>query len=204
MPAAVATPPRIVVLASGAGTLLQQLIDVEPEAPWTIAAVGSDRRSCPALDRADAVGVPTFRVVLADYPDRAAWDRALAQRCRAADLIVSAGFLKLVGPEFLAEHGGRMINSHPSLLPSFPGMHAPQDALDYGVTVTGCSIFLVDGGVDAGPIVAQRAVAVERDDDADTLHERIKRAERLLLVEVVTRMTTGGWQVQGRKVLLGG
>jgi len=194
-------------LASGGGTLLQALLDDRNERSaepgWAITAVGSDRRSCPALDRATAAGVPTFSVPLSDHPDRSAWNAALSDRCADADLIVLAGFMKLLGEPFLTRHDGRVINSHPSLLPSFPGMQAPQDALDYGVTVTGCSIFLVDSGVDAGPIVAQQAVPVLPDDSVDALHERIKVAERVLLVDVVTAMTTRGWHVSGRKVTLG-
>lgn len=198
-------PARVVVLASGSGTLLQALIDArqaDPGLPWAVTGVGSDKRSCPALDRAERAGIPTFSVVLADHPDRESWDTALTAACRDADLIVSAGFMRLVGRTFLAEHAGRFINSHPSLLPAFPGMHAPQDALDYGVTVTGCTVFIVDDGVDAGPILAQRAVPVEPDDTVEILHERIKVAERSLLVDVVTAMTGRGWRLDGRKVIL--
>jgi formyltetrahydrofolate-dependent phosphoribosylglycinamide formyltransferase len=198
----VPAPMRVVVLASGTGTLLQALLDAEPAAPgWTVTAVGSELRQCQALDRAAAAGVPTFTVALADHPTRAEWDSALAAACGDADLIVSAGFMKLVGPAFLAAHGGRMINSHPSLLPSFPGMHAARDALDYGVHVTGCTIFLVDAGVDAGPIVAQEAVRVLPGDTVESLHERIKVAERGLLVSVVTSLAASGRRVAGRKVV---
>ncbi len=206
MPANSPAPTKVVVLASGSGTLLQALLDAQDgdgwgnRGPYTIAAVGSDVPDCRALLRATDAGVPTFVVSLQDHPDRASWDRALADRCAGADLIVSAGFMKLVGVEFLSAFPGRMINSHPSLLPSFPGMHAPRDALAYGVTVTGCTIFVVDSGIDAGPIVAQRAVSVAEDDDAESLHERIKVAERSLLVEVVTAMAGRGWDVVGRKV----
>jgi phosphoribosylglycinamide formyltransferase-1 len=207
VPAAESPPAKVVVLASGGGTLLQALLDDRASSPassgWTITAVGSDRRSCPALDRAADAGVPTFSVPLADHADRDGWNAALADRCADADLIVLAGFMKLLGPPFLTRHDGKVINSHPSLLPAFPGMHAPRDALEYGVAVTGCSIFLVDAGVDAGPIVAQQAVPVLPDDTVDALHERIKVAERVLLVEVVTAMTTRGWRVSGRKVTLG-
>jgi formyltetrahydrofolate-dependent phosphoribosylglycinamide formyltransferase len=195
----------VVVLASGSGTLLQALIDAgtsDPGLPWRITAVGSDKHSCPALDRAAQAGIPTFSVVLAEHSDRQHWDTALAEACRGADLVVSAGFMKLVGAAFLAEHGGRFINSHPSLLPAFPGMHAPRDALDYGVRVSGCTIFFVDDGVDAGPILAQDVVPVEPDDTVGSLHERIKVAERALLVSVVTAMTSRGWRLNGRKVIL--
>jgi phosphoribosylglycinamide formyltransferase-1 len=140
-----------------------------------------------------------------DFADRAAWDAALAADCArfGPDLIVSAGFMKLVGPGFLGHFGDRMINTHPALLPSFPGMHAARDALEHGVKVTGCSIFLVDAGTDTGPIVAQATVPVRDDDDEAALHERIKIAERGLLVETVGRMVRGGWSVQGRKVRIG-
>ncbi len=199
-------PFRVVVLASGSGTLLQAMLDAEaafdPAAkPWSIIAVGSDRESCVALDRAAAAGVPTFSVLRSVHLDRNGWDAALANECMGADLVVSAGFMKLVGAPFLAVYGGKMINSHPSLLPAFPGMHAARDALDYGVTLTGCTIFLVDDAVDAGPIVAQRAVPVLVGDSVATVHERIKVAERSLLVSVVTTMAQHGWRLAGRKVL---
>jgi formyltetrahydrofolate-dependent phosphoribosylglycinamide formyltransferase len=118
--------------------------------------------------------------------------------------VISAGFMKLVGPDFLAAFGGRFINSHPALLPSFPGMHGVRDALGYGVKVTGCTIFLVDEGVDAGPVIAQQCVPVLDDDDEASLHERIKVAERALLVQPVGRMVREGWSVHGRKVRFGG
>ena len=116
------------------------------------------------------------------------------------DLVISAGFMKLVGKHFLARFGGRYVNSHPALLPSFPGMHAVRDALDHGVKVSGCTLFVVDEGVDTGPIIAQRAVPILDGDDEATLHERIKSAERDVLVEYVGRMAREGWTVNGRKV----
>ena len=195
---------NVVVLASGSGTLLQALLDDPSPKPYRVAAVGSDRSSCPALDRAAAAGVPTFTCRIADHDDREAWDRGLAVLTASfnADLVVLAGFMKLVGPTFLAAFPDRVLNAHPSLLPAFPGMHAPADALAHGVKLTGCTVFLVDGGIDAGPIVAQRAVPVQDDDDVDTLHERIKTAERTLLVEVVSALTKAPYAVTGRKVSL--
>jgi phosphoribosylglycinamide formyltransferase 1 len=141
-------------------------------------------------------------VRLRDHPDRAAWDKALTTAVAAyrPDLVVSAGFMKLVGPAFLDAFGGRMLNSHPALLPSFPGMHAAADALAHGVHVTGCTVFLVDSGVDSGPILAQQAVPVEPGDDEATLHERIKVAERQLVVAVVGRLARHGYTRNGRKV----
>jgi phosphoribosylglycinamide formyltransferase-1 len=196
---------NVVVLASGSGTLLQALLDDAAPKPYRIAAVGADRSSCLALDRAAAQSVPTFSCLLADHPDRAAWNRALAVLTASfnADLVVLAGFMKLVSEDFLAAFPNRVINAHPSLLPAFPGMHAPADALAHGVKLTGCTVFLVDGGVDAGPIVGQRAVPVLDADDVESLHERIKVAERSLLVEVVRALTGSTYRVTGRRVNVG-
>jgi phosphoribosylglycinamide formyltransferase-1 len=194
-----------VVLASGSGTLLQSLLDDPEPKPYRVVAVGSDRAQCKALDRAAARRIPTFSCLLGEHTDRADWNRALAVKAASfnADLVVLAGFMKLVGPTFLDTFPDRVINAHPSLLPAFPGMHAPADALAHGVKLTGCTVFLVDGGVDAGPIVAQRAVAVLDGDDVASLHERIKVAERTLLVEVVAALTGSGYRVSGRRVYVG-
>ncbi|AZI58611.1 phosphoribosylglycinamide formyltransferase [Nakamurella antarctica] len=196
-----AHPAKVVVLASGSGTLLQALLDCT-DPGFCVVAVGSDLRHCGALDRAAQAGIDTFTVGVNEYLDRSAWNAALAQLCldADADLVVLAGFMKLVGPAFLAALPGRVINAHPSLLPAFPGMHAPADALAHGVKLSGCTIFIVDEGVDAGPILAQRAVPVFDDDDVPSLHERIKVAERALLVEVVAAMASRGWDVNQRKV----
>ena len=118
-------------------------------------------------------------------------------------MVVLAGFMKLVGERFLAELGGRVVNTHPALSPSFPGMRAPAEALEHGVKITGCTLFVVDAGVDTGPIVAQRAVAVEPDDSVESLHERIKEAEREMLVDAVGRMAREGFAVVGRQVRFG-
>ena len=199
---------RLVVLVSGAGTNLQALLDAcaDPGYGATVVAVGADRESIAALDRAKAADIPTFTVRVRDFPSRDDWDEALARACGQyrPDLIVCAGFMKLVGRAFLARFGGRCLNTHPALLPSFPGMHGVRDALGYGVKVTGCTVFLVDEGVDAGPVLAQAAVPVHDDDDEASLHERIKVAERALLVGTVGRMAREGWSVNGdRKVRIG-
>jgi phosphoribosylglycinamide formyltransferase 1 len=198
---------RLVVLVSGEGTNLQALIDAcaRPDYGATIVAVGADRENIGALDRAAGAGIPGFVLRVRDFPAREAWDRALSDACAAyqPDLIVCAGFMKLVGKAFLDRFAGRCLNTHPSLLPSFPGMHGVRDALDYGVKVAGCTVFLVDEGVDAGPVLAQACVPVADDDDEATLHERIKVAERALLVDTVGRMAREGWSVSGRKVRLG-
>ncbi len=198
---------RLVVLVSGAGTNLQALLDAcaDPGYGAQVVAVGADRSGVPALDRAVRAGVPTFVHRVADYPDRADWDRALTASCAEArpDLIVLAGFMKLVGKDFLAAFGGQVINTHPALLPAFPGMHGVRDALEHGVKLTGCTVFLVDAGTDTGPVLAQAAVPVLDDDDEVTLHERVKVTERGLLVETVGRMVRDGWTVTGRKVRIG-
>ncbi len=204
-PAASASPPaRLVVLLSGTGTLLQALLDAARSQDYgaEVVAVGSDRDGVPGLDRARAVGVPTFVHPLVDRADRARWDAGLTEAVAAyePDLVVCAGFMKLLGTEFLARFGGRTINSHPALLPAFPGMHGPRDALGYGVKVTGATVFLVDPGVDTGVIVDQVAVPVLDDDTVEVLHERIKIAERELLVHTVHRLATSPWRVTERKV----
>ena len=168
-----------------------------------MVAVGADRDGIEGLFRAERAGIPTFVVRVADYPDRTAWDRALTEQVAAygPDLVVSAGFMKIVGEQFLGRFA--MVNTHPALLPAFPGAHAVREALDYGARVTGCTVHLVDAGVDTGPVIAQAPVEVRSDDDETSLHERIKDVERGLLVDVVGRMARDGWKVSGRKVDLG-
>lgn len=199
---------RLVVLVSGEGTNLQALIDAcaDPAYGAAVVAVGADRDGTGGVKRARQANIPVFTLKVGDFASRADWDEALAARCAQyePDLIVSAGFMKLVGKAFLGRFGGRCLNTHPALLPSFPGMHGVRDALDYGVKVTGCTVFLVDEGVDQGPVVAQAVVPVQDDDDVETLHERIKVAERALLVATVGRMAREGWSVEGmRKVRIG-
>jgi phosphoribosylglycinamide formyltransferase 1 len=204
-------PVRLVVLVSGEGTNLQALIDAcqDPGYGATIAAVGADRDGIKALDRAAASPagpIPVFVRKLRDYPARDDWDRALtmAVRQHQPGLVVCAGFMKLLGKAFLASFGGRCLNTHPALLPSFPGMHGVRDALDYGVKVSGCTVFMVADGVDDGPVIAQEAVPVRDSDDEAALHERIKVAERSLLVATVGKMAREGWTVEGsRKVRIG-
>ena len=181
---------------SGTGTNLQALIDAaaDPAYGAAVVAVGADRDDIAALARAERAGIPTFVVPLSGYDTRQAWDAALADAVGAhsPDLVVLAGFMKLVGPAFLARFGGRTVNTHPALLPSFPGGHGPRDALAHGVKITGATLFVVDEGVDTGPIIAQVAVPVEDDDDVDTLHERIKVAEREMLAAWVGRLAREG------------
>ncbi len=199
-------PARVVVLVSGTGTNLQALLAAcaDPAYGAEVVAVGADRSGTPAVRRAQDVGVPTFELAVSDFDSRVEWDAALTQRVAAyaPDLVVSAGFLKLVGKAFLAEFGGRFVNTHNALLPSFPGIHGPRDALDYGVKITGATLFVVDEGVDTGAIVAQVAVPVEDDDDEDRLTERIKTAERAMLVDQIGRMAREGFTIDGRKVTI--
>jgi formyltetrahydrofolate-dependent phosphoribosylglycinamide formyltransferase len=195
---------RVVVLVSGSGTLLQALLDAagQGDYPAAVVAVGADRSGIEGLTRAERAGVPGFVVRLADHADRAAWDVALTQAVaeHEPDLVVSAGFMKILGPAFLDRFTGRVLNTHPALLPAFPGAHAVTDALGYGVRVTGCTVHLVDAGVDTGPIVAQEAVVIEPGEDAGKLHERIKVVERRLLVDVIERIAREGYTVNGREV----
>lgn len=200
-PASVA---RLVVLVSGSGSNLQALLDAaaDPAYGARVVAVGADRDGIAGLDRAAAAGVPTFVDRVKDHPTREDWDRALTAHVaeHRPDLVISAGFLKLVGPHFLAAFGDRYLNTHNTLLPAFPGIHGPRDALAYGVKVTGATLFFVDAGMDTGPIVAQVAVPVLPDDDEEALTERIKSAERRQLVEQVGRLVREGWTITGRKV----
>lgn len=190
-----AMPMRLVVLVSGSGTLLQSLLDASAtgELDASVVAVGADRDDAYGLVRAARAGVPTFVHPFEPGGDRAAWDARLAELVSAhePDLVVSAGFMKLVGPAFLARFGGRTINTHPALLPSFPGIHGPRDALAHGVKVTGATLFMIDEGVDTGRILAQEPVRVLPDDTVETLHERIKIVERQLLVDAVNELSRG-------------
>lgn len=199
-------PARLVVLVSGRGTNLQALLDAcaDPAYGCRVVAVGADR-PCEAVERGRAAGAATFVVRLRDYSERSAWDAALADRTAAhrPDLVVCAGFLKLLGPRFLAAFEGRTVNTHNALLPAFPGTHAPADALAAGVKLAGATLFVIDPGVDTGQILAQVAVPVLDSDNADSLLGRIQVAERRQLVESVGRMAREGWRVEGRRARFG-
>jgi phosphoribosylglycinamide formyltransferase-1 len=174
-------------LVSGAGSLLQALIDTaaQPGYPADVVAVGSDRHDIEGLARAERAGIPTFTHRLKDYPDRAAWDRDSTASCAAhqPDLMISAD---------------RYLNTHPALLPAFPGMHAPRDALEHGVKIAGCTLFVVYAGIDSGRILAQRAVEVRPDDDETSLHERIKTQERQMVIDTIRDLVRHGIQWQDR------
>lgn len=192
---------RIVVLASGTGTLLQALI--ESHIGHHIAAVGSDVEDSGAIQRAASAGIETF--VIPVGADRDQWDAELAATLSgyAPELIVCAGFMRILGSNVISRFDGRVINSHPALLPAFPGAHAVADALAYGAKVTGCTVHVVDAGVDTGPIIAQQAVTIDDHDTTDSLHERIKQVERVLLVDVVEKIVERGLKVNERSVSFG-
>lgn len=193
-------PAGIVVLVSGSGTLLQALIDasLDPAYGVRILAVGADRDDIEGLRRAERAGIETFVCRVHDFPDRVAWDAGLAAEIasRTPDFVVTAGFMKILGPATLGER--IILNTHPALLPSFPGAHAVRDALAHGVKVTGTTAHLVDAGIDTGPILAQRAVDILDDDTEETLHERIKIEERELLVDLVGRLGRDELGLPGR------
>lgn len=192
------------MLVSGSGSNLQALIDAaaDPGYGVDVVAVGADRDHILGLERAQRHGIPTFVCTVADHPDRGAWDAALAAEIAAhePDLVVAAGFMKILGEAVLAAH--TVVNTHPALLPAFPGAHAVRDALAYGVRVTGCTAHLVDSGVDTGPILAQTAVPVEDGDTQESLHERIKSVERPMLVDIVGRLARHGHTLTDRKVTI--
>ena len=189
------------MLASGTGSLLQSLIDSSVRSH--IAAVGSDVPHAPVLTRAESAGIETFVVPVGS--DRVAWNGDLASVLAGyePDLVVCAGFMRIIGAQVIEALAGWIINSHPALLPAFPGAHAVADALAYGAKVTGCTVHIVDAGVDTGPIIAQQPVIVGDDDDETSLHERIKEVERVLLVDVVEKIVERGLTVNERSVSFG-
>lgn len=194
---------RVVVLVSGSGTTLQALLDA-PEVPYSIVAVVGDDPAAGAFARAAHHGIPVVAVVPTDYPDRAAWDIALADALAsfAPDWIMCAGFMRILGPAVLDAFPHVVVNTHPALLPSFPGAHGVRDALAYGVKVTGCTVHLVDSGVDTGPILAQASVPAHDHDDQESLHERIKEVERELVVSTLSALVRHGCTIDGRKVTI--
>ncbi len=203
----VPSPARIAVLASGAGSNLAALLAAQAagDFPAHVVAVISDKPDAGALTIARQAGVATVVVEPSQFADRAQWDAALARAVQAVDpaWVVCAGFMRILGAPFLDVHGGRVLNTHPALLPSFPGAHAVRDALAHGVAVTGCTVHLIDEGVDTGPILAQRAVDVLADDDETSLHERIKTVERELLVRTVADVARNGVVVDGNRARIG-
>lgn len=196
---------RLAVLVSGSGTNLQALLDAiedDPDFGGQIVVVGSDRAGAGGLDRARAAGLPTATVAVADHPDRATWEAALVEALQVhrPDAVVLAGFMRILTGAFLGQWPGRVINTHPSILPAFRGAHAVPEALEWGVKLTGCTVHLVDEQVDHGPIVAQQPVEVRDTDDEDSLHARIKAVEHELLPACVKLLCHGRLSLDGRRV----
>ncbi|MCC3282237.1 MULTISPECIES: phosphoribosylglycinamide formyltransferase [Arthrobacter] len=187
---------RIVVLVSGTGSNLQAVLDAVAagELDVEISAVGADRNGTYGVERAAAAGYETFVVNFKDYPVRSDWNRALTDKVASyqPDVVLSSGFMRIVDEHFIDTFEGRYVNTHPALLPSFPGAHGVRDALAYGVKVTGCTVHIADAGVDTGPILAQAAVEVLDGDTEESLHERIKVQERRLLIETLRKISKDG------------
>ena len=198
---------RIVVLISGAGSIMAALASAceDPEYRVTIAAVIADRADAKGLELAADAGIPTAIVSPHDFPDRVTWDAAIARTAATfhPDLVVCAGFMRLLGEPVLKAFPGHIVNTHPALLPAFPGARAVKEALAAGVKVTGCTVMIVDEGVDTGPILAQRAVEVREDDRETTLHERIQGAEKDLVVATIGTMLRSGWTIEGKIARVG-
>ncbi|MEV0891765.1 phosphoribosylglycinamide formyltransferase [Promicromonospora sp. NPDC050262] len=198
---------RLVVLASGGGSNLAALLAAHDDAAYGARVVGvvTDRPTAGALDLARDAGVASAVVALKDFEDRAAWNDGVLEAISVfqPDYVILAGFMRILAPGVVRKFEGRMINTHPALLPSFPGAHPVRDTLTHGVKITGCTVHLVDDGVDTGPIIAQTAVPVQDADDEPTLTERIKVAERALLVETVGRLAREGLHLTGRKATIG-
>ncbi len=199
---------RIVALASGRGTNLQAIIDASESGRLSGEVVGliSDNPNAAALKRARRHGIPEVVVERRSYPSKRDFDRKLAEAVRqfAPDLIVLAGFMRLLGRDFLDGFPGKVINIHPSLLPSFQGLDAQKQALEYGVRYTGCTVHFVDEGTDTGPIIGQRVVPVMPDDTEDTLAARILVEEHALMVECINAVLAGRVRRDGRKVIMYG
>lgn len=194
---------RIAVLVSGSGSNLQSLLDTiarDGDFGGEVVVVGSDQPDCLGLERARRAGIPAVGVALDDHPDRPTWERELVGQLEAHDpeLVVLAGFMRVVSSDFLARWPQRVVNIHPSLLPAFAGAHGVRDALEYGVKVTGSTVHIVDEEVDHGPIIAQEPVDVEPEDDVDRLHERIKEVEHRLLPACVKLLCHDRVRIEGR------
>ena len=197
---------RIGVLASGRGSNLQAILDAarEPSYPARVAVVISDRETATALDRARQAGVPAVFMNPKDFGDRPAYEAALSAElaARQVGLVCLAGFMRLLGPAFVAAWSGRILNIHPSLLPAFPGLAPQRQALEHGVRVTGATVHFVDEGVDSGPIVLQEAVPVEPDDTEATLSARILTTEHRLYPQAIRLFAQARLQITGRRVVI--
>lgn len=201
-------PLRVAVLVSGSGTNLQALLDAmrAPESRFSVVVVASNIAGVRALDRATAAGVPTLVEPHPGHPDRAAFERALLQRLEpyAPEVVVLAGFMRILSETFVSAFERRIVNVHPALCPAFSGMHAARQALEAGARITGCTVHLVDTGVDTGPILAQAAVPILDDDDEATLQRRIQAQEHRLLPRIVQAIALGDVRVEDDRVVVRG
>lgn len=206
MPEATPPPATVVVLASGSGTVFEALADhlADTDGEVVVTRLVCDQPSAGVVDKARSRGIDVDVVPLLDRSRRDDWNTQVADAIERGrpDLVVSAGFMRVLSGHVLGRFPERVINTHPALLPAFPGAHAVRDALAYGVRVSGCTVHLVDSGVDTGPVIAQEPVPVHDDDDEATLHERIKQVERRLLPAVTLRMLREGWTIEGRRVTI--
>jgi phosphoribosylglycinamide formyltransferase-1 len=194
------------VLASGRGSNLQAILDAcaRPGFPAHVVVVISDRERAPALERARAAGVEALWLNPKDFGDREAFDLALVRelQARGVGLMCHAGYMRILSPAYIRAFAGRALNVHPSLLPAFPGLHAPRQALEHGVKVTGATVHFADEGVDTGPIVLQAAVPVEPDDTEETLAARILVQEHRLYPEAIRLFAEGRLTIEGRRVIV--
>lgn len=198
---------RIVILISGRGSNMMAIVAAceAGEVPAEVAIVISNRGDAPGIAWAQGRGLMTEVLPHRDFPDREAHDRAIVHRLQraGAEWVCLAGYMRLLSRPFIAAYPSRVLNIHPSLLPSFPGLHGQRDALEWGVRVSGCTVHLVDLELDHGPIVVQRPVAVEDADDEETLSARILEQEHRAYPEALGKLLTEPWRIEGRRVVFG-
>ena len=193
---------KLAVLCSGRGTDLQSIIDAiqRRELDAEISIVLTDKPNVMALERAEKAGIKNLCVDRKKFADRADFETELLKNLEGVDLVVLAGFMRILSPEFVRRYEGRLMNIHPSLLPAFPGAHAHRDALNYGVKVSGCTVHFVDEGTDSGPIILQAAVEVHEDDTEETLSARILEQEHIIYPKAIKLFVEGKLQIEGRQV----
>lgn len=198
---------KLGILISGRGSNMMAIVAAceAGTVPAEVAIVVSNRADAPGLEWATARGLTTAVLAHRDFPDREAHDRAIVDRLRQAGVewVCLAGYMRLLSRPFIAAYSSRILNIHPALLPSFPGLHGQRDALEWGVRVSGCTVHLVDLELDHGPIVVQRTVPVEDADDADALAARILEQEHLAYPEALAKLLRLPWRVEGRRIVFG-
>jgi phosphoribosylglycinamide formyltransferase-1 len=193
---------KLAVLCSGRGTDLQSIIDAiqRGELSAEISIVITDKPNVKALERAEVAGIKNICVDRKLFDNRADFEAELLKNLAGIDLVVLAGFMRILSPEFVRQFAGRLMNIHPSLLPSFKGAHAHRDALEYGVKVSGCTVHFVDEGTDSGPIILQAAVEVKDDDTEETLSARILEQEHIIYPKAIQLFVEGRLKIEGRHV----